>query len=163
MEPAPPGGDLHLRRPPQVTAVANRSQLDTVTRTLRSTARPKMHLGCNVKSSLKNLSCEKIKLMEIDRSLFSLAWSPMTLARLEELPRLDSYPGQVKSIENLVKTKAWCTCISIFGGKKIYLVSGNYTRKHKMASSRILLKVSGWTWSKLNHRVAPHRGECFRG
>lgn len=30
----------------------------------------------------------------------------MTLARLEELPRLDSYPGQVKSIENLVKTKA---------------------------------------------------------
>lgn len=26
--------------------------------------------------------------------------------------------------------------------EKIYLVSGNYTRKHKMAS-RILLKVSG--------------------
>lgn len=45
--------------------------------------------------------------------------------------------------------------------EKIYLVSGNYTRKHKMAS-RILLKVSGWTWSKLNHRVAPHRGKCFR-
>ena len=70
MEPAPPGGDLHLRRPPQVTAAANRGQLDTVTRTLRSTARPKMHLGCNVESSLKNVSCEKIKLMEIARSLF---------------------------------------------------------------------------------------------